>query len=592
MLERATIVNLVLLGSAAAVCGGGCTGDGREATGASSSAANSGGAACTAITSAGQELTDTQGNVWTMAGGVVLENGSDAGYSANVVKLVDAAGVVYQENAAGGWWGWSGGTWVSASDPTGGCSAIASPSSSCALVTGGGQAIVDSKGDTWTISGGVVLVNGSDAGYSANVVELAYVGGEVYQENAAGGWWGWSGGTWVSASDPAGTCPGAGTSPNCTVVTGGGQQITDAQGNAWTIADGVVQENGSNAGYSANVVELAYANGEVYQENAAGGWWGWSGGTWVSASNPTANDCAAQGGGGGRFHVSGGQILGPDGKPFVARGIDVDQSIPGPQVTALFPGINFVRMPSGPGTSVSDLVTEATSFTDLGIVVEIEDHPWPEVAPYTGSQLTTETDWYASLATAFLGNPYVWFGTMNEPQTAYGSAEAAISTQEAAIYAAIRGTGSQTVILMELMGGGNPGTVGAGFGMTPSTYATMNNIVWDLHFYGWSADYSTDQATVNAALLGSASSGSGILAAQTIQSADGLVPVLIGEYGNSTDGVTIDANAAQVITAVETSGHGCAAWEDSPSTGGADILVSGGALTSYGQTVAAFIAGQ
>jgi hypothetical protein len=295
----------------------------------------------------------------------------------------------------------------------------------------------------------------------------------------------------------------------------------------------------------------------------------------------------------GTFSVSGGQILGPNGKPFIAKGVDVDESIPGPQVSSLFPGINFVRMPSGPSMSVSDLQGEVTSFTNLGIVVEIEDHPWPEVAPYTGSDLTTETDWYASLASAFVGNPYVWFGTMNEPQTSYGSAEAAISTQEAAIYSAIRGAGSNTLIMMELMGGGNPGTVGAGFGMTPSTYALMTNIVWDLHFYGWAANYSTDPATVNAALLGSASSGTGIQAAQTITSADGLVPVLIGEYGDSTDGESVDANADEVITAVETSGYGCAAWEDSPGTGGADILVSNGALTTpYGQTVAAFIAGQ
>ncbi len=145
--------------------------------------------------------------------------------------------------------------------------------------------------------------------------------------------------------------------------------------------------------------------------------------------------------------------------------------------------------------------------------------------------------------------------------------------------------------MMELMGGGNPGTIGAGFGMTPATYASMTNIVWDLHFYGWAANYSTDPATVSAALIGSASSGTGILAAQTIPSADGLVPVLIGEYGDSTDGQTIDANASQVISAVESSGYGCSAWEDSPSTGGADILVSNGVLTSYGQTVAAFIAG-
>jgi hypothetical protein len=124
--------------------------------------------------------------------------------------------------------------------------------------------------------------------------------------------------------------------------------------------------------------------------------------------------------------------------------------------------------------------------------------------------------------------------------------------------------------------------------MTPSSYASMTNIVWDLHFYGWSANYSTDQATVTAALLGSVSAGQGIAAAQTITSADGLVPVLIGEYGNSTDGENIDANWIQVITAVTTSGYGSAAWAFDP--GVADVLVSGGSLTPYGQMVAQYIA--
>jgi hypothetical protein len=343
---------------------------------------------------------------------------------------------------------------------------------------------------------------------------------------------------------------------------------------------------------NGNQIQIWGCNGTAAQQ------WTVTGAGSAGGSSSGGGGGGSSGGGGGTpgpsggFHVASGQIIGPDGNAFIAKGIDVDQGISGAQVAALFPGINFVRMPSGPDTSVSYLQSEVTSFTSLGIVVEIEDHPWPEVAPKTGSDLTTETSWYASLASAFAGNPYVWFGTMNEPQTAYGAAEAAISTQEAAIYSAIRGAGSDAIVMMELMGGGNPGTIGAGYGMTPETYASMTNVVWDLHFYGWSSGYSTDQATVDAALLGSPGSGQGILAAQTITSGDGTVPVLIGEYGDSTDGQSVDPNASQVVTAVETSGYGSSAWEDSPSTGGADILVSGGQLTSYGQTVAGYIAGK
>lgn len=493
--------------------------------------------------------------------------------------------------------------------------ASSSESAPCTTITQPGESIVDASGNTWTLEGPstnlVIYVNGALAGYSANVAQLTYVNQVVSQENAAGGWWSWANDAWNAEPNPTSSCT---ESPSCTSVTQPGQSIIDAAGNTWSLegpsTDLVIYMNGALAGYSANVAQLLYVNQVVSQQNAAGGWWDWANNTWNSESDPSgpcstsgsssggsgsgsssggSGSGSSGGGGTGGFSVANGQIVGPNGAPFIAMGLDVDDATPASPVLPLFPGLSFVRLPTSNWPSAANLQSEVTSFTNAGIVVEIEDHPWPEVAPYTGSDLASETSWYAGLASAFIDNPYVWFGSMNEPQTAYGAAEAAISTQEAAIYSAIRGTGNNTIIMMELMGGGNPGTIGAGFGMTPSTYSSMTNIVWDFHFYGWDSGYSTDQATVNAALLGSASAGQGILAAQTITSADGLVPVLIGEYGNSTDGQNIDPNWVQVITAVETSGYGSAAWEF--NTGGvADVLVSGGTLTAYGQMVAQYLA--
>ena len=47
-------------------------------------------------------------------------------------------------------------------------------------------------------------------------------------------------------------------SPNGTVVlAGSGGSIIDSSGNTWTLADGVVMENGSAAGFSANAIEIA-----------------------------------------------------------------------------------------------------------------------------------------------------------------------------------------------------------------------------------------------------------------------------------------------------------------------------------------------
>jgi len=48
----------------------------------------------------------------------------------------------------------------------------------------------------------------------------------------------------------------------------------------------------------------------------------------------------------GQFYVSNGQIIGPNGQPFVARGINVLEGNPPSAATlqADFPGINFVRL--------------------------------------------------------------------------------------------------------------------------------------------------------------------------------------------------------------------------------------------------------
>ena len=58
------------------------------------------------------------------------------------------------------------------------------------------------------------------------------------------------------------------TSPNGTVVTANtGGAITDSKGNVWTIsASGLVVENGVADTFTANVTELAFKNGVLWQE--------------------------------------------------------------------------------------------------------------------------------------------------------------------------------------------------------------------------------------------------------------------------------------------------------------------------------------
>jgi hypothetical protein len=85
------------------------------------------------------------------------------------------------------------------------------------------------------------------------------------------------------------------TSPDNTVIlaTQASASIVDANHNVWTIANGVVMENGKSAGYSAGVTELAWEKGVVWQENASNLWWSWNGNGWDGgagiATSPVPN---------------------------------------------------------------------------------------------------------------------------------------------------------------------------------------------------------------------------------------------------------------------------------------------------------------
>jgi hypothetical protein len=288
----------------------------------------------TTIPSATQ-IIDSGGNVWTVSGGVIYENGALAGYSGGVTLLLYDNNLIYQENSAGGWWSWNGSTWASSGDPRN------VPSSNGTTVPSATQ-ITDSSRNVWTVSGGVIYENGALAGYSSGVTLLLYDNNLVYQENSAGGWWSWNGSTWVSSSDPRnvpvnGACgttngmavktapvanlcsvgtasavsgrgpwtwscggshggttascsasivtPIVVSSPNGTTIPSA-TQIIDGSGNVWTVSGGVVHENGALAGYSNGVTLLLYDNNLIYQENSARGWWSWNGSTWVSSSDP------------------------------------------------------------------------------------------------------------------------------------------------------------------------------------------------------------------------------------------------------------------------------------------------------------------
>ena len=157
------------------------------------------------------------------------------------------------------------------------------PSANDTVVTGTSGAITDGGGNLWTINGsGQVAVNGSADGQTANVTQLAYVSGTIWAQGTGGLWWGetqnndsWApaAGTATSPLPPVMTAPTP--SANDTVISGATGAIIDAGGNKWTITGGgQVAFNGVADAATANVAQLAYVNGTIWQENSSKLWWG------------------------------------------------------------------------------------------------------------------------------------------------------------------------------------------------------------------------------------------------------------------------------------------------------------------------------
>jgi hypothetical protein len=369
---------------------------------------------------------------------------------------------------------------------------------------------------------------------------------------------------------------------NNTVINGGGSQIATPNSYAVTQSGDTGTPGATPAAPVSTATTLA-TPAAVAQPAAAPA---------AAASAGPVSTCAATPGGaaGGGFTTSNGQIIAPDGSVFIAKGIGVIEGNE-PSLSTLqadFPGINFVRYAIYDYAGPAALSGFVTSLTSAGIVVEIEDHNngagnagGGQGVIFTGRMLTTELNWYTAIAKAFASNPAVWFGTNNEPSEVPSAA--ALSTWQGQTYQAIRGTGNASPVMVEMNCWNSP-VMTCGQGYTASVYATMTNIIWDDHYYGWLSNYSTDQAAVTQSL------SQEISASQQITGGNGTVPVLIGEYGNSTSGTAIDPNAQQVLSAVQSSGFGSAAWAWGGGNPGDGLSDGGTGLSSYGREAGSYIA--
>ena len=158
------------------------------------------------------------------------------------------------------------------------------------VVTLDGGTITDASDNVWTLSNGQVQVNCVVDPTTADVIKLAYVNGQVWQENADNLWWAksspddaWSPpyGTPVSPVPASanytlatGPTPSFPTDPILFNNNGHVQTIFDANGNVWSIdASRQVVVNGVVAPTTANVIAIVYINGQIWQSNTSNLWW-------------------------------------------------------------------------------------------------------------------------------------------------------------------------------------------------------------------------------------------------------------------------------------------------------------------------------
>lgn len=310
------------------------------------------------------------------------------------------------------------------------------------------------------------------------------------------------------------------------------------------------------------------------------------------ASSPVVTSATTAGTVTANFTVSAGSILTPTGTVFRGKGININDGQNVSSLFTFFPGLGLIRFAAHAYVTPASIAPFITLMTNAKVPVIIEDHTSIGQQPYTGSQGATQLAWYSSHATAFNTNPYVWFGTQNEAYPTVTGNGDDITTHHVNVYNTVRNAGNNTIVLMDPMGGGNPNELPGGSGpqLTKSRYAPLLNVGWDYHFYNWVTNDSNDRPTILTAF------NNLIAELQTITSGNGVIPIVVGEYGVSTTGdLPDDVGGTLLVDVVGTSHYPSAAWHWNAG-GASDNLTSGSpgvggvALTTFGTQVAALIA--
>ncbi len=242
------------------------------------------------------------------------------------------------------------------------------------VIAGSTGVITDASGNTWGITGGgQITVNGVADTVTAGVIKLAYVNGEIWQENASDLWWGKTtpGAAWAPNGGTA-TSPLPAASANGTMITATtAVPIIDAAGNAWSLVKSAsaglqIAVNGIVDPISANVVLLETLGGKIEQENSSGNWYTepGAGGPWTQTASPaisvtnTATNATTT--------VSGATVgsTTADGATFALTAPGVATVVLGSTADTLsFVGLSSVTLTGGKAVATITADGGANSFT-------------------------------------------------------------------------------------------------------------------------------------------------------------------------------------------------------------------------------------
>lgn len=254
-------------------------------------------------------------------------------------------------------------------------------------------------------------------------------------------------GAWRSS--PSATVSGTPTggtpvSPNGTTAPPA-SNIIDATNNVWTIVGGVVQVNGGQAGFSANVTQILWYNGIVYQFNGAQ-WFPWAGTMWgAGQGDPRVNPGTLS------VKVVGNVLKDSNNNTLVLQGVNFAgaevQSNTGAwssTTQATWKGlttnwaVNAIRIPlnetfwntNAGGTYQSGIITAVNNIIAAGLYPVIDLH-WTACTQFGAANgqanlvsQDTGIQFWTSVANTFKNLPAVIFEFHNEP---YGNSVGDIS---------------------------------------------------------------------------------------------------------------------------------------------------------------------